>query len=151
MEKKIYNDSIINMIAHWSEVFNLPIKEDEGFPEFNRISLAMKLIREELKETEEAIAFRDFTETKDGLGDLLWVVVRAMMELGITPEEVIKSIYESNMSKADVSQEDAIITYKMYLDQDIHTYCKERNGLFITYRASDHKVLKSHKFKSPEL
>lgn len=148
-EKK--NDDIVGMIAHWSKVFNLPIKQEEGFPEIARAKLSLALIEEEFKETFQACAEDNFTEAKDGLGDLLWVTIRAMMEFGIDPTETIKSIYESNMSKADVTQEDAIITYKQYMEQGIQTYCKERDGLFITYRSDDHKVLKSHKFKKPEL
>jgi NTP pyrophosphatase (non-canonical NTP hydrolase) len=142
---------VINLISHWSRVFGLPMKYEPGFPAQDRINLSLKLIREELKETEDAIAFKDFKETQDGLGDLLWVTVRAMMELGIDPRATIQKIYESNMSKADTNQEDAILTYKSYMEQGIPTYCKNVEGLFITYRSSDNKVLKSHKFKSPEL
>lgn len=148
---KAENMTITEMVKHWSEVFGLPILTTEEFSSQDRIDLALKLIREELKETEEAIAFKDFKETKDGLGDLLWVTIRAMMEFGIDPESTIRAIYTSNMSKADTSVEDSNITYKYYLDQGIHTYAREREGLFITYRFSDHKVLKSHKFKKPEL
>lgn len=150
MEENSKNQ-IVEMIANWSKTFGLPIKTDPGFPKDERILLSMKLIREELKETEEGIAFRNYNETKDGLGDLLWVTIRAMMEFGIDPASTIEAIYKSNMSKADTNEDDAIMTYKKYLDQGIHTYCKERNGLFITYRAGDNKVLKSHKFKEPEL
>ena len=149
MEKK--NDDITSMIEHWSTVFGLPISKEPRFPDPGRVNLCLKLIREELKETEEAIAFKDLKETQDGLGDLLWVTIRAMMEFGVDSEKTIKAIYDSNMSKADVSEEDATITYKKYMDQGIQTYCRERKGLFITYRVSDNKVLKSHNFKTPEL
>ena len=148
MERK---KNVLEMVADWSKTFGLPIKEEEGFPSHERVSLSMKLIREELKETEEAIAFNSFKDVKDGLGDLLWVTVRAMMEFGIDPDETISSIYKSNMSKADLTQEDAILTYKKYMEQGIQTYCRERNGLYITYRFGDNKVLKSYKFKEPEL
>lgn len=149
MEKK--KDDIVSMISHWSTIFGLPINNEPGFPEPVRVNLSLKLIREELKETEEAIAFKDLKETQDGLGDLLWVTIRAMLEFGLDPTETIKAIYESNMSKADTTQDDAIITYKKYMEEGISTYCREREGLFITYRSQDHKVLKSHKFKNPEL
>lgn len=143
--------TIVEKIKNWSETFGAPIKKEEGFPEIARAKLSLALIEEEFKETFQACAESNFTEAKDGLGDLLWVTVRAMMEFGIDPEEVIQEIYESNMSKADTTEEDATITYKKYRDLGIQTYCRERNGLFITYRAEDHKVLKSHKFKEPKL
>lgn len=143
--------TIIKLIEHWSKTFKLPVLEEEKFPEKERLNLALKLIREELAETEEAIENNNFLETKDGLGDLLWVVVRAMMELGIDPDKTIEAIYVSNMSKADTSEEDATITYNYYKDKNIITYCKVTNGLFITYNVSDHKVLKSYKFQKPNL
>lgn len=138
---KIKKDDVIEMIHHWSDTFGLPVNKKEGFPSQDRIDLSLKLIDEELQETKDAIIAKDFKETKDGLGDLLWVTVRAMMELGINPVETIEKIYESNMSKADVSMEEALITYKKYMEQGIKTYSKEKNGLFITIRASDHKIL----------
>ena len=149
--EKDFTENTIELIHHWSDTFDLPILKEEGFPEQARIDISLKLIDEELQETKDAIIARDFKETKDGLGDLLWVTVRAMMEMGINPQEVIEKIYTSNMSKADTSQEDALITYQQYMDKGIRTYSKEKNGLFITYRMEDNKVLKSHKFKQPEL
>jgi len=143
--------TIVKLIEHWSKTFNLPVNTIEKFPEKQRIELALKLIKEELKETEEAIENNNFLETKDGLGDLLWVVVRAMMELGIDPDETITAIFNSNMSKADTSEEDANITYNYYKEKGIITYCKVVNDLFITYNVSDHKVLKSYKFQKPKL
>lgn len=138
------------MIKHWSETFDLPIAETEGFPTTDRMRLSLDLIDEEFLETAEAVGNRNFQEVKDGLGDLLWVTVRAMMEFGIDPHDTISRIYESNMSKADVTEEDATATYKHYLEQGIETYSRQKDGLFITYRFADNKVLKSHKFQAPD-
>jgi NTP pyrophosphatase (non-canonical NTP hydrolase) len=150
--EKVNNEDVVSLIKDWSETFGLPILKEKGFPSQDRIDLSIKLIKEELQETQDAIALNDFQETEDGLGDLLWVTVRAMMEMGINPLEVIQKIYESNMSKADNTVEDAIFTYKHYMDKGISTYSKERNGKFITYRSEDNKVLKSARnFKRPEL
>jgi phosphoribosyl-ATP pyrophosphohydrolase len=142
---------MIEKIAHWSDTFGLPIKKEEGFPVKERVTLALALIEEEYKETYLACAENDFTEAKDGLGDLLWVTIRAMMELGIDPESTIDAIYESNMSKADTTIEDSIITHDIYLANGITTYSRVVNGLYITYNADTNKVLKSHKFKQPQL
>jgi hypothetical protein len=148
MEKK--KKDIVQMIKHWSETFDLPILPEEGFPTTDRMKLALDLIDEEFMETAEAVGNRNLREVKDGLGDLLWVTVRAMMEFGIDPTDTIQRIYDSNMSKADTTDEDATATYKHYLAQDIRTYSRKKDGLFITYRLSDNKVLKSHKFKEPD-
>jgi len=150
MEKKLKKD-IVGMIKHWSETFGLPVNETFKLPSPERIRLCFDLIDEEFMETLSAIDDNNEKEIKDGLGDLLWVTVRAMMEFGIDPQETIKSIYESNMSKADTTEEEATITYKKYLDQGIQTYSKKVGDYFITYRLSDNKVLKSHRFQEPNL
>lgn len=150
MEKNL-EKGIVEMIEHWSNTFGLPVLKEEGFPEVSRAKLSLDLIDEEFLETAEAVGYKDFKKVKDGLGDLLWVTIRAMMEFGIDPQETITSIYNSNMSKADTSEEDATITYKKYLDQGIQTYSKKVGDYFITYRLSDNKVLKSHKFQEPNL
>jgi NTP pyrophosphatase (non-canonical NTP hydrolase) len=148
MKKKDSKD-VVELIRHWSEVFDLPILPKEEFPKVERAKLALDLIDEEFLETAEAVGNRNLKEVKDGLGDLLWVTVRAMMEFGIDPTDTIQRIYDSNMSKADTTDEDATATYKHYLAQNIRTYSRKKDGLFITYRLDDNKVLKSHKFKEP--
>jgi predicted HAD superfamily Cof-like phosphohydrolase len=139
------------MIKDWSDVFGAPIKETEGFPEVDRMRLAMDLIDEEFMETVQAIDQKNFAEVKDGLGDLLWVVVRAMMEFGVDPETTIREIYRSNMSKADYTEEDALKTRDKYKKQGIDTYMRIRKDIYITYNATTGKILKSHNFIAPKL
>ena len=78
-QENVTTKSIVEMITHWSTVLGAPIKSSEGFPEIDRMRLAMDLIDEEFMETVQAIDQKNFKEVKDGLGDLLWVTVRAMM------------------------------------------------------------------------
>jgi predicted HAD superfamily Cof-like phosphohydrolase len=142
---------IIEQIKDWSEVFGCPIVKDAKFPPQHRVEIATKLIEEEVEELAEAIHNEDITETADALGDLLWVTIRAMMEFGIDPDKCIQAIYDSNMSKVDDNIDDAIVTYKKYMDEGIKTYRKEKeDGRIVTYRTSDHKVLKSYKFVEPD-
>jgi predicted HAD superfamily Cof-like phosphohydrolase len=139
------------MIKDWSNVFGAPIKETEGFPEIDRMRLSMDLIDEEFMETVQAIDQKNFTEVKDGLGDLLWVTVRAMMEFGVDPESTIREIYKSNMSKADYTEEDALKTRDKYKELGIDTYMRVRKDIYITYNAETGKILKSYNFKAPKL
>ena len=143
--------TITELIAHWSQTFGLPMKQGLGFPSRDRMELALRLIDEELAEVKQAIDNRDLVEVQDGLGDLLWVTIRAMMEFGIDPPTTIKNIYDSNMSKADFTEEDAMKTKAKYDKQGINTYMKFVGPAIITYRFSDNKVLKSHRFKTPKL
>lgn len=142
---------VVKLIKDWSGTFGLPIKKGKGFPSRDRMELAIKLIDEEFLEFLSGVDRRNLTEVQDGLGDLLWVTVRAMMEFGIDPYETINSIYNSNMSKADFSEKDARLTRDKYKEQGINTYMKIIGPAFITYRVGDDKVLKSHKFIEPKL
>ena len=142
---------IVEMIKDWSLVFGAPIKESEGFPNVDRMRLAMDLIDEEFMETVVAIDSKDFKEVKDGLGDLLWVVVRAMMEFGVDPETTIREIYYSNMSKADYTEADALSTRDKYKKLGIDTYMRVHKNAYITYNASTGKILKSYNFRNPKL
>jgi len=150
-ETTVNREDVVSMVKHWSHIFHLPILDYPKFPEKERINLAMELIREELAEIHEGISKRDIREVQDGLGDLLWVALRAMMEFGVDPVKTIDAIYESNMSKADYTIEAAMETKKKYNEQGIQTYIKIRHDAYITHRAGDNKVLKSINYKEPKL
>jgi len=143
--------NIVSLVEDWSNTFGLPIKKGKGFPSRDRMELAIKLIDEEFLEFLSGVDRRNLKEIEDGLGDLLWVTIRAMMEFGIDPFSTIDSIYKSNMSKADFSDADSRVTRQKYKEQGVDTYTKIVGPAFITYRVGDDKVLKSHKFIEPEL
>lgn len=141
---------IIELIEDWSNNFNQPVLKEKKVPNEERIILAHKLIEEEFGEFETALDNKDWKEVQDALGDLLWVTVRAMMEFGIDPNSTIEEIYNSNMSKLDVDELNAQVTKLKYEKQGIVTYCKQNpQGNYVTYRESDSKVLKSHRWKEP--
>ena len=52
---------------------------------------------------------------------------------------------------AHASDADSRVTRQKYKEQGVNTYTKIVGPAFITYRAGDDKVLKSHKFIEPEL
>lgn len=151
MQGKDTTLDIVAMVKDWSKVFGAPIKNSEGFPDVDRMKLAMDLIDEEFLETVHAIDTKNFTEVKDGLGDLLWVVIRAMMEFGVDPESTIREIYYSNMSKADYTEKDALATRDKYKKLGIETYIRIRQDIYITYNADTGKILKSYNFRRPNL
>lgn len=147
---KIEEIDIVNLIRIWSEKFNQPISNTKEFTSIERMSFAFSLIVEEVEELRQSCIERDFKETQDALGDILWVTIRMMLELGIDPLKTIESIYDSNMSKLDYTIKDALITRDKYLEQNIETnYKMTLEGTFITFRKSDGKVLKSHNFQKP--
>lgn len=143
---------IVAMVANWSKTFDLPICSKLALPPGPRQVLAYELIKEEFEEFGEASIDEDLTEIQDSLGDLLWVTIRAMMEYGIDPVKCIRAIYKSNMSKIDYTVEDGALTMRKYAQEGLTTKLQHnhRRGTFITVRASDDKVLKSHKFVEPK-
>ena len=144
------SQDIVKMIKQWSEVFEAPIQSNKSIPSSFRENICYKLIAEELEELFEAQNEKNLEDIQDALGDLLWVVVRAMMEYGINPLATIQSIYKSNMSKLDDSLEDAILTKSEYEKKGVQTYYeKTKNNKYVTKRTLDDKILKSHKFVKP--
>jgi len=151
LEEKLIQSDIVRMITVWSELFGAPIQEEKKLPTRDRENLSYKLIEEELQELFEAQNERDLTAIQDALGDLLWVVIRAMMEYGISPLSTIRSIYISNMSKLDTSFKDLLKSAMIYSNKGIETYYKQtEDGRYILKRELDDKILKSHKFKEPK-
>merc|ERR1719453_2493436 len=63
------------------------------------VNLRLKLIEEEVKELEEAMAAKDMVETVDALGDILYVVYGAGGAFGINLDQAFDLVHKSNMTK----------------------------------------------------
>jgi len=72
---------------------------DKGFNTREKLSFAIDLIEEEVRELRIAFDNNDPEEIVDALGDILWLVLKLMIQLGISPFIVIKEIGRSNMEK----------------------------------------------------
>lgn len=113
------------------------------------IKLRMDLIREEMKELEEAVATQDMTETVDALADILYVVYGMGASLGIDLDKAFGIVHQSNMSKVCTSKEDAEETVKRYQQDsryDSPTYEQVGPKVFLVKNQSTGKVLKSYKY-----
>lgn len=69
------------------------------FPDVDTTYLRVKLIREELKELEEAIAYKDIVEVADALTDLLYVIYGAGHTFGVDLNACFDEVHSSNMTK----------------------------------------------------
>lgn len=69
-------------------------------PSISRPEFRAELIREEAKETVDAILAGDFVEAVDGLCDLLYVTFGAAIEFGINLEPIFDEVHRSNLAKA---------------------------------------------------
>lgn len=145
----------INMVAAFQRKFAAPILDKPGIPSADRCKLRIDLIREELKETNDAIALNDLIEVADGLGDILYVVFGMVLEFGLQDkiEDIFAEIQRSNMSKACATREEAEQTQAHYLaiSEENLSYITERDGSFFVYRSDNHKALKSINYSPADI
>jgi predicted HAD superfamily Cof-like phosphohydrolase len=121
------------------------------------VSLRMKLIREEVKELEEAVSQKDMTETVDALTDILYVVYGAGSSFGIDMDKAFDIVHSSNMSKTCETITQAEETVDWY-NKNSEKYNEENpaqapikpairksedDKLFVVYNETTGKVLKS--------
>ena len=116
------------------------------------IESALKLIREEVGELEDAVKAKDLTETRDALADILYVVYGMAFRLGINADADFKLVHESNMSKFCESEEMAEATVNVYkakfelgespYPSPAYKYEPETK-LWIVYEETTGKILKS--------
>jgi len=75
------------------------VETTPGFPDSDTVFLRVKLIREELRELEEAIAYNDIVEVADALSDLLYVIYGAGHTFGVNLDKCFEEVHRSNMTK----------------------------------------------------
>ena len=84
------------MVACDQDVETVP-----AFPDSDTVFLRVKLIREELKELEEAIVYNDIVGVADALTDLLYVIYGAGHTFGVDLDKCFDEVHRSNMTKLD--------------------------------------------------
>lgn len=66
-----------------------------------RVELRRDLLREEWRETDEALARHDIVGVADGLADVIYVAVGTALEFGIPLDRIWAEVQRTNMAKAD--------------------------------------------------
>lgn len=136
----------LNAVAEFHKTFKHPILSEPKIPGKERAALRVSLLAEELKELEEAIANNDLIEVADALCDLQYVLAGAVLEFGLGGKfkELFDEVQRSNMSKACKSIEEAEATIKYYQEEKgVDCFYEQEGELFLVYRTSDRKTLKS--------
>lgn len=144
----------IEEVSQFHKTFNAPILERPEIPSEERCKLRVSLLQEELNELSEAIKNKDLVEVADALCDLQYVLSGAILEFGLGEkfDELFNEVQRSNMSKACHSQQEAIETMLHYKKKDgTESMYKEVDGMWIVYRTSDNKVLKSINYSPANL
>jgi predicted HAD superfamily Cof-like phosphohydrolase len=136
----------LNQVAEFHRTFKHPIQGKPAIPSKERSALRVALLAEELKELQEAIDDNDLVEVADALCDLQYVLAGAVLEFGLGEKfkSLFDEVHRSNMSKACKTVEEANETIAHYLAKDnVEAHYKEIDSLFLVYRTSDNKTLKS--------
>lgn len=144
----------LTSVAEFHKTFQHPILDTPQIPTADRCKLRVSLIAEELKELEEAIQANDLVEVADALCDIQYVLAGAVLEFGLQDKfnALFEEVQRSNMSKACKSVEEAEATMKFYKEEKgVDAYYKEVDGLYLVYRAEDHKTLKSIHYSPADL
>lgn len=148
-------------VANFNHVFGVdryPTPQPNIFKENPKlVELRLNLIREEVKEFEEACQNHDMVEAVDALADILYVVYGAGDCFGINLDEAYQTVHSSNMTKICVSEEEAQQTVEWYkankLDvYDTPAYKAAADGKhWIVFNESTGKVLKSINYLPAQL
>ena len=117
------------------------------------VKYRLDLIEEEFNELKDAIVKKDYTETVDALGDILYVCYGFFSAIGCDADKAFSLIHQSNMSKLCKTEEEAIETVKWYKNEDGRydspTYRKSPDGkYYVVYNKNTSKILKSIKYKT---
>jgi len=143
-------------VVDFNEKFGVPVRQkpDPGVFDVDPklVKLRMDLIREEMKELEHAVSQKDYVETVDALGDILYVVYGMGASIGINMDKAFRLIHDSNMSKLCKTEDDAKQTVIWYENAfktgeqpyDSPAYRKSQDGAFwVVFNKSSGKILKS--------
>ena len=86
-------------VKTFMETYGQEVKKTTSFPDEKIIKLRIDLIKEELREFQEAINKKDLLEIADALTDILYVTYGAGHAYGIDLDKCFHEVQKSNMSK----------------------------------------------------
>jgi predicted HAD superfamily Cof-like phosphohydrolase len=144
----------LNLVAEFHKTFKHPILPSPTIPSEDRCKLRVALLAEELKELEVAILQNDIVEVADALCDIQYVLSGAILEFGLAEKfgALFEEVQRSNMSKACRSEDEAKQTVEYYFKKDgTECYYKHEGGMWLVYRKSDNKTIKSIKYSPANL
>ena len=108
-----------NKVKQFHLAFGHPVNDTHQTNVFDNdqklVKLRLDLIKEEVRELEEAIDQKNFTEVIDALTDILYVTYGAGAAFGIDLDKAYDIVHKSNMSKLCINEEEAKDTVKEYI------------------------------------
>lgn len=144
----------LSAVSEFHNTFKHPISPKPTMPAEKRCALRVALLREELEELEEAIAQKDLVAVADALCDLQYVLSGAVLEFGLGDKfaQLFEEVQRSNMSKTCKTEAEAQETVRHYQTEKQQACYYEKSGeVYLVFRKSDGKTLKSTKYSPPNL
>jgi predicted HAD superfamily Cof-like phosphohydrolase len=143
----------LNDVADFHRTFHLPVLDTPQIPDPDRCRLRINLLREELKELEEAIEENDLIEAADAFADLQYVLSGAILEFGLGEKfkALFDEVHRSNMSKTCANMEEAEATLDHYREKGQEGIIEASGEVFLVYRKKDRKVLKNVHYSPADL
>jgi hypothetical protein len=146
----------VNEVETFNSTFGKPNNYEPTIPEKKEWQFVYDFVLEELEEYKEACENGNIVEVLDALCDIAYVSLgNGTMLHGLKDKiwPAYQEVQASNMSKACVSEEEALATISLR-SKEQGTPCyfeKLEEGRYIVYRSSDRKVMKSIKYFKPDL
>ena len=88
-------------VKTFMETFGQMVRTKPQIPDDKTMQLRFDLIKEELKELEQAMKEKNLEEIADALTDILYVTYGAGFAYGINLDKCFKEVQRANMSKLD--------------------------------------------------
>ena len=86
-------------VKTFMETFGQMVRTKPQFPDEKTMQLRYELIKEELKELEQAMKTKNLKEVADALTDILYVTYGAGYAYGVDLDKCFKEVQRANMSK----------------------------------------------------
>jgi len=145
----------VSEVEEFNDTFGKPNNYTPVIPNDQKLlDFVVNFIKEETQELEEAIENRDIVEVLDAICDILYVAVgNATMVFGLKDKLVpaFNEVQASNMSKTCATHSEALETIDACIEQHGPCYTKQVEDVWIVYRESDDKVMKSIRYFRPDL
>ena len=140
-------------VADFHRTFHLPVETKPAIPAPDRCRLRINLLREELRELEEAIDNNDLVEAADAFADLQYVLSGAILEFGMGEKfkAIFDEVHRSNMSKTCATTDEAEDTIAHYKGLGQPGKIVPSEGVYLVHRIEDGKVLKNIHYSAADI
>lgn len=143
----------IQLVIDFQRATSSPVVERPKLPPLVRSELRISLLKEEVKEFEDAVYDRNLTEVLDALVDIQYILYGTVIEFGLQDifTEAFNEVHASNMSKFTKTTADARESVARYMDKNVDAYYKKVGDRHVIMRSEDNKILKGMHYFSPRL